>query len=134
MSSAKDNFSDALNLAASIRYGLISIKMSELLESYFILKGWATKLDEQMAEAKKHQNLKKMQERTTEKELCGDYIRSYEEDIFEDFEHYIASYLAEKKEEGFTDDELAAAKEFVAVAEHLDNLQIGNWRQFLPEE
>lgn len=134
LSSAKDNFSDALNLAALVRYGLVAITMPELLESYYMLKVWAKKLEEKIACAQKDKDDRKKQEYVTEKDLCKGYIQSYEEDVFEDFEPYIAGYLKEKKAEGFRADELAAAKEFVAVAEHLNNLQRKDWRQFLPEE
>ena len=78
LSSAKDNFSDALNLAALVRYGLVAITMPELLESYYMLKVWAKKLEEKIACAQKDKDDRKKQEYVTEKDLCKGYIQSYE--------------------------------------------------------
>lgn len=125
LEAAREDYQAALALAQKVIDGDVALTIGGLLESYVCLKHW-------------YQQLKEESEQTDDvlqlRQQCLDYLMAYEEEIFFDFETDILAYFKEKKIEGFTSDELKAARIFIDAAEQNIWLAIKDWRQFLPEQ
>lgn len=125
---ARAEYDTAMNMAGFVIAGDLTMTVDELLESFAILKFWVAEFDkrnatedEQMKNA--YQGLK---------ELFLGLISHYDE-IFFNFEGEILCYFKLKQQEGFTPEELEAAKFFVQAAKENPGLAVKDWDRFLPK-
>lgn len=126
---ARKDYSTAMNLAGLVLMGDSKLSISQMLDSYAILKEWVVFFEKEVQ--KNDQETLASYEGLKEQFLS--YISEYEERVFFEFEVEILLWFRSREICGFSEEDLKIAKVFADSMENNDDLATKNWKEFLPE-
>ena len=130
LTNAKEEFTDAINLAFLVFNGSIKCNAEEFLQIYVMLKHWEARLDEKIKNTKNRERKFGYQDMKT---VIQFYIDKYDDDLFKQNEDLVLAWMSTKKGLPLTDEEREIVSTFVEVVERKKIDLYPEWRTFIPE-